>query len=268
MGCTTTNYTRNYPYWGGDDCNKCPPYCPDLTIRRHDTKPVFRFDIEDCDGPIDLTDMVLEVSMWVAAKLKKAITTADTYFGLADNVGFDQAQVGDIIVMGRVRAPEQMLVTGFDEANKLIQVQRGYNGSIIANYPKGSSLKIFRILNAVGTTEMVREDIPQVDGTTKTDVLTRSSLIYEWQAGDTCNPGCFWLEFKLLKMEGSGSLGSEGPFFGAGVSTPSISFISYTPSQVGCGIGDGVEWVRRYPTTGEGFLIHIIDSPTAENVIA
>jgi len=261
---------RNYPFWRGDgsNCHQCPPRCPDFTIRRHDTKPSFRFDVEDCDGPIDLTDLVCEVSMWAKARLKKAITVDDTYFGLADNHGFQQAQVGDIIVMDRARAPEQMLVIGFDETNKLILVQRGYNGSVVSDYPKGSGLKIFRVLNAVATTEMVKEDIPQVDGTTKTNVLTRSSLIYEWAAGDTCLPGCYYLEFKLLKMSDSGTLMQSGPFLGVGVSTPSISFISYTPSQTGCGIGEGVEWVQRFPTLEDGFLIRVMDSPTAEDVVA
>ncbi len=259
MGCITNN----------NDCPDrlgCPKRCPDFTIRRHDTRPEFKFEVEDCDGPIDLTNLVCEVSMWAKGKLKKAITTADTYFGLADNIGFEQCMVGDIIVMERARAPEQMLVTGFDEYNKLIKVQRGYNGSLISSFTKGSKLRIFRVLNATAATEMVKEDILQVDGTTKEDVITRSSLVYEWQANDTCLPGCYWLEFKLLKMLGSMSMVSSMYLVG-GLSTPSVSFISYTPDQTGCGLGTGVDWVRRFPIKNEGFLIHIIDSPTSENVI-
>jgi len=59
---------------------------------------------------------------------------------------------------------------------------------------------------------------------------------------------------------------SAAPF--VGFATPSIvpSFTSPTPSEVGCDIGSGVEWVRRFPSDGEGFLIKIVDSPTAENV--
>lgn len=257
MGCAKSNSI------GCPDKLGCPPdQCPDFVIRRHDTKPDFKFDVEDCDGPIDLTDLVCEASMWVKAKLKKSITVDDTYIGLADGIGFEQAQVGDVIVMSRARAPEQMLVTGFDENNKLIQVQRGYNGSLVSPYAKGSALRMFRVLNSVATTEMVKEDIPQVDGTTKNDVITRSSLVYEWLSADTCLPGCYWFEFKLLKMMDSG-----GMMLGDGsISTP-ISFISYTPSQTGCGMGDGVQWVQRYPTNGDGFLIKIVDSPTAENVV-
>ena len=237
--------------------------CPDFQIRRNDTKPDFRFDVEDCNGPIDLTNLVCEASMWAEGKLKKPLGTADTYFRLSGDIGFDQAQVGDIIVMNRVRAPEQMLITGFDELNKLIQVQRGYNGTIISQYARGCGLKIFRILNAVASTEMVREDITQVDGTVQTNVITKSTLVYEWQPGDTCNPGCYHFEFKLLQMMGSAvSMWAMGPY----VSVPSISFISYTPSETGCFIGSGVEWVQRYPTQGGGFLIQIVDSPTAENV--
>lgn len=242
----------------------CPPdKCPDFVIRRHDTKPSFKFDVEDCDGPIDLTDLVCEASMWVKGKLKRTITADDTYIGLADNIGFEQAQVGDVIVMSRARAPEQMLVTGFDENNKLIEVQRGYNGSLVAPYVKGSGLRMFRVLNAVASTEMSKEDIPQVDGTTREDVITRSSLVYEWQAADTCLAGCYWFEFKLLGMTETDSLLLSSH----SISTP-ISFISYTPSQTGCGIGDGVEWVQRYPTEGDGFLIKIVDSPTSESVVS
>jgi hypothetical protein len=29
-------------------------------------------------------------------------------------------------------------------------------------------------------------------------------------------------------------------------------------------MGTGVEWVRRFPSDGEGFLIKIVDSPTME----
>jgi hypothetical protein len=87
--------------------------------------------------------------------------------------------------------------------------------------------------------------------------------VYEWLSADTCLPGCYWFEFKLLKMMDSDMmmLGSNS------ISTP-ISFISYTPSQTGCGIGDGVQWVQRYPTNGDGLLIKIVDSPTAENVVS
>jgi hypothetical protein len=253
MACSSTT-----PIGCIDRFGCLPSRCPDFTIRQHDTKPDFRFDVEDCDGPMDLTDLVCEASMWVKAKLKKAITAADTYFGLADAIGFDQIQVGDIIVMDRARAPEQMLVTGFDEVNRLVQVQRGYNGSVVSAYPRGAGLKAFRTLNAVATTEMVREDIPQVDGTVQTAVLTKSTLVYEWAAEDTCLAGCYWFEFKLLKMQTLQLMASAAP---------SVSFISYSPSDTGCALAAGVEWVRRFPTTGDGFLIQIGPSPTAENVI-
>jgi hypothetical protein len=107
---------------------------------------------------------------------------------------------------------------------------------------------------------MVKEDIPQVDGTTKTDVITRSSLVYEWLSADTCLPGCYWFEFKLLKMMDSDMMPVSNS-----ISTP-ISFISYAPSQAGCGIGEGVQWVQRYPTNSDGFLIRIIDSPNTESI--
>jgi hypothetical protein len=261
MGCVSNKRIGCVDAFG---CPDPAEQCPDFLIKRHDTKPAVRYDVEDCDGPIDLTDLVCEVSMWAEGKLKTAITVDDTYFALADNIGFEQAMVGDIIVMSRVRAPEQMLVTGFDEANKLIQVQRGYNGSVISAYSRGSVLRIFRVLNSIASTEMTREDLTNVDGTTDEAVLTKSTLVYDWQAQDTCLPGCYWLEFKLLKME-SDDDEEDSSLFG----TPSVStsFVSYTASQTGCELGDSVEWVQRYPTNQKGLLVQILDSPTAENVI-
>ena len=58
--------------------------------------------------------------------------------------------------------------------------------------------------------------------------------------------------------------------------TPSVSYLSSsavisnftpstnTPADFGCGLGDGMEWVRRFPVDQEGFLINVVDSPTAE----
>jgi hypothetical protein len=221
--------------------------------------------VEDCDGPLDLTDLVCEASMWARGKLKKLVAADDTYFGLADGIGFDQILVGDIVVVDRVRLPEQMLVTGFDEANRLIQVQRGYNGSPVADHPKGTGVRIFRVLNATAATEMTTQDVTRVDGTVDEGVITHSYLVYEWAANDTCVPGCFWFEFKLLKM--SAGMAFAGPL-GACSTTPSISFISTGPDDIGCGLGDGVEWVRRFPLSGEGLLVKVVDSPTSEGLAA
>lgn len=180
----------------------CPSdVCPDFVIRRHDTKPSFRVSVEECDGPLNLQGLVVEVSMWAKGRLKTAITTDSTYFGLADGIGFNQVMIGDIVVMDRVRGPEYMLITGFDEDNKLIQVERGYRSTTVSNWKKGTSLRIFRIMNAPGQTEIVLEDIQNIDGTVETEVLTEAYLVYDWIPEDTCLPGCYWLEFKVLKMK-------------------------------------------------------------------
>ena len=237
----------------------CPPgVCPDFEIKRHDTWPPFAITVNDCDGPLDLTDCVVEVSMWAKASLKKPLADTDTYFALANNVGFEQSLVGDIVVMDRVRAPEQMLVTGHDETNKLIRVQRGYNGSPIGNYKRGSELRIFRVLNSVGETKTISQDIEQVDGTTTTE-QTESQIVYTFAPNDTCLPGCYWLEFKLLKM-----ITTDMWYMATNPVVP--TFTSVTPTQAGCDIGAGVQWVRRFPVDGDGFLIKIVDSPSAENL--
>lgn len=353
---------------GGNECPDqygCPPdRCPDFTIRRHDTRPPFKVAVEDCDGPMDIQGLVIEVNMWALAKLKKSITVEDTYFALADNIGFNQVMVGDIIVMDRVRLPEYMLVTGFDEENNLLQVERGYRGTTPSKWKKGTPMRIFRIMNAPAQTELHFDDITYPDGTKELDKLVAALLVYEWSAPDTCLPGCYWLEFKIIKMQdivlylpgghwtGPVTQNDNGFFYtGSEITNSSVklsydavkdryllpsdawvddfhqhsgtyytgqvhndgsvylnhtdvpsdadvpyknvdleeenvtveslatsispSFVpSFTPSEAtnnatvasyfGCILGDGVEWMRRMPLSGEGFLIKITDSPTRE----
>lgn len=324
----------------------CPPdTCPDFIIRRHDTKPPLKVMVEDCNGPFDLQGLVIEANMWALSKLRDTINETDTYFRLADNIGFEQIMVGDIIVLDRVRLPERMLVTAFDETNKVVKVQRGYHGTTPSAWTKGTTLRIFRILNATAESELEFEDITGVDGVTETDVLSASYLIYEWLPEDTCLPGCYWLEFKVLKMidvvwylpgghwtgevhkhnngffhtgslytdssvrlsydqiaekyylpetpwagevnqqsasyytgtvknDGSVLLNQTGIPSGDDTSynetsldlsfIPSFTDESLEPYYFGCVLGEGVEWTRRFPVSGEGFLIKIIDSPTPE----
>ena len=45
---------------------------------------------------------------------------------------------------------------------------------------------------------------------------------------------------------------------------PSFTDINLTPADYGCILGEGVEWVRRFPMEGEGFLIKITNSFTSE----
>ena len=326
-----------------------PNVCPDFTIRRHDTKPPLKVAVEDCDGAMDLQGLVIEVNMWALGKLKCAITDIETFFPLADNIGFEQIMMGDIIVMDRVRMPERMLVTGFDEANSLVRVQRGYHGTTPSAWKKADKLKIFRVLNAPAESELSFADVTEVDGIVTKDKLQEAFLIYEWQPEDTCLPGCYWLEFKILKMidvvfylpgghwTGNTHTHTDG-FFYTGTSNtvasvklsfdqiadkfflpntpwtgdthlhsddntytglihndgsvildqtgipsgaetaydedgktllnisliPSFTDEALTPYYFGCILGEGVEWVRRMPISGEGFLIKITGSPTME----
>lgn len=345
----------------------CPQNrCPDFTIRRHDTRPPIKISVSDCDGPLDLKGLVVEANMWIKARLKTAIQPETTYFALADGIGFEQIMVGDVIVMDHTRSPEYMIVYGFDEVNSFVLVERGYRGTTARSWKRGSHMRVFRMMNSPAQSEMVLEDIQNIDGTVTKDTLTDSFLVYEWNSEDTCLPGCFWLEFKLLKMldlvlylsggdwigpihqdakgvfytgtiatdssvqlsydsvnnvyilpdtvwTGNFNLYSHGYYTGTsfddgsvllttnnakvGASTdfsspiPSnIDFSSIIPSNIsltpplaippsvavsfseqganpqsfGCYLGEGVEWVRRFPVSGEGFLIKIVDSPTRE----
>lgn len=261
MTCTSSFGCSNQPQGCPDEFGCIPGVCPDFVIRRHDTKPPFKVQMEDCDGPMDLTDLVLEASMWAKGRLKTAMTTESTYFSLADNIGFNQIMVGDIIIMDQIRLPEKMLVTAFDEVNKLVQVQRAYHGTTAQNWKKGTSLRIMKFAGATAVSEMLYQDVLEIDGTTTEDVLTDSFFVYEWGESDTCLPGCYYLEFKLLKM-----LEEEVSFLSTDTASvvPSFTASNLSVADFSCSLGTGVEWVRRFPVEGEGFLIKIVDSPTSE----
>lgn len=241
----------------------CTGQTPDIVMKRHDTLPPFKYLVLENNAPLDLTDenLVLEVSIWANAKLREDVTPDATYFRLANNIGFEQIIVGDIIVMDRVRRPEYMLVTGFDENNHLVQVQRAYQATEASLWKKGTSLKIFRTMNAAASIESVLGDEIQQDGTVLHNQLLETYLVYNWDPKDTCTPGCYWLEFKLLKMTADDEVSM--------LSDDTISNISFTPSTLsatdfGCCLGTGVESVRRFPQGCEGFLLYIANSPTKE----
>jgi hypothetical protein len=259
------------------DQNGCPPgVCPDATMKRHDTQPSFRISVDNSSGGLDLTDenLVLEVSLWAKAKLRKDIGKTDTYFQLANNIGFNQIMVGDIIVMNRTRSPEYMLVVGFDESNFLVEVQRAYHATVASVWKKGSPMLIFRCMGNAATIETTVGDVVKEDGSTAKDQILDTNFVYNWSPNDTCLPGCYWLEFKLLRMTDPPSVLSLGIEESESETVNMLSFdtisdISFTPStmtpsEFGCCLGSGVDWVRRFPSVGEGFLVQIIDSPTKE----
>ena len=84
MVCSSTGIGCTTPPSGCPDEYGClSGKCPDFTIRRHDTKPAFKVKVEDCDGPLDLTGLVLEATMWAKGKLKVAMDQDDTEIGRA-----------------------------------------------------------------------------------------------------------------------------------------------------------------------------------------
>jgi hypothetical protein len=234
----------------GPDCPDCfgcvPGICPDFQIKRNDTRPAFKVSVQENGEPMDLTGLVIEANMWANAKLKSNITALDTSLALANNIGYCQILPNDIILMDRSRSPEQMRIIGFDETNSLVFVERGYNGTVPQSWNRGQIMRIFRFMNAPASAEMLFDDVTQVDGSVDCNILVESLLVYDWNVNDTCVPGCFSFEFKVLKM-------SSGP-----VSVPSV-----IPN---CFLGVGVEWTRRFPNCGE-FIIKVCDSPTSEVVI-
>jgi len=181
----------------------CPAgICPDIVLKRYDTTPAFRVSISDCDGSLDLTDpnLVLEVNMWAKAKLKKTIAVDDTVVLFADGIGFNQIVEGDLLLFDRVRNPEYMQVLSIDETTKEITVSRAANSTQASVWKKGSSILIYRISSGSASIETVLGDIIDETGHTVKNQLLETNLLYQWDGNDTLLPGCFWLEFKLLKI--------------------------------------------------------------------
>ena len=231
------------------DCHGIPITCADFTIKRHDTRPVFKVDITDCDAPIDLTDLVVEVSMWTNSKLKTTLTTLTSTISFADNIGFEQINLDTIIQVGEGRAFERMLIQSIDEEAKTVSVLRGQMNTNVYNWKKGTSIKLLRFLNNPGIGELEYSNVEQLDGTVINNQLVRSTLIYEWLPGDTCMAGKYFLEFKLLSIL---------------LTTPTPTPSEATTVNYHCDLGTNVEWARRFPNNKAGFVIEVFDSPTAE----
>jgi hypothetical protein len=187
--------------------------------------------MSDCDGPIDLTEegIVLEASMWFDAKLKASLDSSATELKFADDIGFDSVRVGDVIMTARSRSPEKMLVTAIDEASRTVDVERGHAGTNAQDWDKGTGLKVFRFSDEPAVVESVLENVDSLDGSVSEE-LADTLLVFNWTGDQTSMPGCYWFEFKILKV-------SEET--------------------------DEVEWVKRVPLSSEGFVVNIIDSPTS-----
>ncbi len=222
VGCNSSGGCNN----NTNGCSRISDFC----IKRNDTKPSFKIAVSDCDGVVDLTDenLVLEASMWLESKLKANIDNSATTIQFADNIGFDQVSVGDIVIAASPRNSEKMLILSIDETAKSITVQRGYSLPPSAQpWQKGTALKIFKFLDEPAEIESVFEDVTQIDGSVQNE-LVETFMVFNWQNNQTNLAGCYLLEFKLIMISG---------------------------------LGD-VVWTKRTPMSENGFLINIIDSST------
>lgn len=217
---------------GCGEPGECPAP-PDLCIKRHDTKPSLKVAMSDCDGPVDLTEagIAVEASMWFDAKLKAEISSSATQIRFADDIGFDSVSVGDVVSTSKSRSPELMLVASVDEASKTVTVTRGEGGTTPQAWPKGCQLSVFRFMDEPAQVESVFEQVEGLDGSVS-ESLADTLLVFNWDPTHTSVPGCYWLEFKVLKI----------------ASSPG---------------GDVVEWVKRVPLASQGFMVRVIDSPTS-----
>lgn len=210
---------------------KCKKDCPegvkpDFCIKRLDTYPSLKVSIE-CEQGIDFSDpdLMLTYSMWSNSKIKNAITEIEEYISFADNIGFKKVDVGDKIVFVDPRNTEICVVTGFNEENKTIQILRAQEGTTARSWTKGNVVKIFRVSNELGSIEVETDDILQIDGTIKENQVINNYLIAPWSENSTKIAGCYWLEFRLEKIN-----------------------------------NEEILWTKKFPSSKEGFLIKIIES--------
>jgi hypothetical protein len=217
----------------GVGCRKNQPSCsggcestPDFCIKRGDTRPSFKVSVEDCDGVVNLSDenLVLEASMWFKTKLKSDITSSSSTISFADNVGFNQILVGDIMVVDRPRNPEKMLVLSVDESSKTVVVERAYDSTVAESWFKGNALRVFRFIDQPAEIHSVFEERESVDGSVSEE-LSDTFMVFNWDLSHTSMPGCYWLEFKLTMMD-----------------------------------DESISWIKRTPISKEGFLINIVES--------
>jgi hypothetical protein len=219
VGCNSSGGCQGA---GKGNCPRTPDFC----IKKNDTRPIFQISFSDCDGAVDLDDenVAVEASMWFNAKLKSQISDTSTTLSFADNVGFDQIFVGDLVVVDKSRNYEFMIVTNINESSKSIQVSRGQEETSASEWPKGTDLKIFRFVDAPAQVESVFEDITQVDGSVLNE-LTDTILSFSFASEHTIMPGCYWFEFKI--------------------------------SRILPGTGE-IDWVKTIPLS-DGFLINVVD---------
>jgi len=221
VGCSSNIGCNN------NDCLKTPDFC----IKRNDTMPAFKVAISDCDGVVDLTEdsnLVLEASMWFKSKLKTSIDEFVDVIAFADNIGFDQVSVGDVIMAAHPRSPEYFLISSINENEKTINVSRGHNLSLVSSWPKGTILRIFKFMDEPAVIESAFEEITQIDDSIQTE-LVETFMVYNWKKEQTDFPGCYFFEFKLMKLSDD---------------------------------GDEIIWTKRTPLSEEGFSISVIDSAT------
>lgn len=208
----------------GSGCESPPDFC----IKRGDSRPSYRVSVEDCDGAVDISDenLVIDASMWFDARLKSALDPSSSSISFADNIGFERVSVGDVVVASSPRNAERMLVLGIDESARTVEVERGYASTTVQEWPRGSSLCVFRFVDEPAEAEAVLEQFEEVDGTLS-ERLSESFVVFNWKPEHTSVPGCYWLEFKFTMMDGS-----------------------------------SVAWTKKVPLSRRGFLVNVVDTPT------
>ena len=139
---------RNYNSSTQTCCDGTITNCPDYTTKQHSTYPPLKIQVFDCDdAPYNLKDLVVEASMWSTAKLKFDINSTTDLLQFADSIGYNTVGTTSILHLSTGRDFERMTIVGFDDVNKVIQVQRGACSTLTRPLKKGTPIKILRFIN-------------------------------------------------------------------------------------------------------------------------
>jgi len=195
----------------------------DYIIKKNDTLPSILYKISNCEN-IDLNqnNLIIKANMWANSSLANAISSTETNIKLKNNYNISAASVEDYILIKKHNYFEYLKVESISDDD--IYVSRGQLSSTPRNWGKYTQIKIIKIVDVECEKEITYNEAINLNGE-KENIVSQQNLIYNWFAGDTSNPGEYFLEFEVTKNNG--------------------------------GI---TEWTKKFPSEKEGIKIQIIDN--------
>lgn len=195
----------------------------DYIIKRNDTFPPISYVVPDCEG-IDLSQegLSVQVSMWANSNLASSLGSADTNIKFKNNYNISCVEINNHIIVKKYNSFEYLKVVSVNYDS--IEVLRAQLGSSARVWEKSNQLKIIKLFDVEGEKKISYNDSINLNGEKENNVSLQE-LIYNWGESDTSKPGEYFLEFKLIKNNGS-----------------------------------TIEWSKKFPSKKEGIKIQIVDN--------